>query len=78
MSRFFIYEEYGASYETLMNDIASSRENLPEWSRYQKGLEILGSTIGATRNFAGASSKALSMNDLLVKVRIGTLSIILF
>lgn len=68
MSRFFIYKEYGATYEIMMKDIASTHHVMPDWEANQKGLEALASTLGPIKNNANRSKQALTMNDLLVKV----------
>jgi hypothetical protein len=67
MNRFFIYKEYGAKYEMMMNDIATAQRTMPEWDSYQKGLETLASTISTVRSKEAISKKALTIGDLLVK-----------
>ncbi|KAG5929717.1 hypothetical protein E4U42_004876 [Claviceps africana] len=41
MSRFFIYEEYGAKYDMILQDIVSVDQVLPGWEWNQRGLEAL-------------------------------------
>ncbi|KAI1827974.1 Dbl homology domain-containing protein [Xylaria intraflava] len=67
MNRFFIYEEYGARYELMIKDIASTHRMLPRWENYQRGIEALASSISATNNHSGSSRKSLTIGDLLVK-----------
>ncbi|KAI9172000.1 Phosphatidylinositol 3,4,5-trisphosphate-dependent Rac exchanger 1 protein [Paramyrothecium foliicola] len=67
INRFFIYKEYGAKYEMMMKDITLAQRTMPEWDSYQKGLEILASTLGTVRSKEVASKKSLSIGDLLVK-----------
>ncbi|KAI1481688.1 Dbl homology domain-containing protein [Daldinia eschscholtzii] len=67
MNRFFIYEEYGAKYEMMIKDVASAHKTLPEWETYQKGLEALAASLGATNYHLDRSRKSLTIGDLLVK-----------
>ncbi|UKZ77861.1 hypothetical protein TrVFT333_005587 [Trichoderma virens FT-333] len=47
ISRLFIYEEYGATYEMMIKDIASAQQTIPDWETYQKGLEALAMALGS-------------------------------
>jgi hypothetical protein len=68
MNRFFIYEEYGAKYELMIKDVAEAHRTMPGWLSYQKGLEVLASSLGSADNRGNQSRKALTAGDLLVKV----------
>jgi hypothetical protein len=68
MSRFFIYEEYGAKYELMIKDVASTYRTIPQWQLYQKGLEALASSLASINNQQANSKKSLTVGDLLVKV----------
>lgn len=69
MSRFFIYKEYGAKYEMMIQEAASVYDTLPDWDWNQRGLEAL-SALLSTRSCAQYSTnRAATMKDLLVKVR---------
>lgn len=67
MNRFFVYEEYGAKYEMMMKDIASAHRTMPQWELYQRGLEILASSLGPSNKHEVKSKKSLTIGDLLVK-----------
>ncbi|KAL5085339.1 hypothetical protein Trisim1_010672 [Trichoderma cf. simile WF8] len=67
ISRFFIYEEYGATYEMMIKDIASAQQTIPDWETYQKGLEALAMALGSVKGSEDGAKKALTINDLLVK-----------
>lgn len=69
MNRFFIYKEYGAKYEMMIKDVASAHRTMPDWETYQKGLEILASTLGSAKTNDDKTKKSLTVGDLLVKVR---------
>ena len=68
MNRFFIYEEYGAKYELMIKDVASAHRTMPKWQSYQRGLEVLASSLGSANSFDDSSKKSLTIGDLLVKV----------
>ncbi|KAK8125488.1 RhoGEF domain-containing protein [Apiospora kogelbergensis] len=46
MYRFFVYEEYGAKYEMMIKDVASTHRAMPQWETYQKGAGGACSFIG--------------------------------
>jgi hypothetical protein len=73
MNRFFVYEEYGAKYEMMIRDVASTHRKMPQWHTYQKGLEALASSLGPISSHAGQSRKSLTIGDLLVKVKVHSL-----
>ena len=68
MNRFFIYKEYAAKYDTLTADFGSAPSIIPDWELYQKGLEVLGSTIASVRHSADTVRKSLAVSDLIMKV----------
>ncbi|PNH64059.1 hypothetical protein VD0001_g8964 [Verticillium dahliae] len=67
MNQFFIYEEYGAKYEMMIKDMASTQRKMPHWEDYQKGLEALASSLGPVNSRFDQSRKSLTIGDLLVK-----------
>lgn len=71
LHRFFLYEEYGAKYELMIRDVSSAYRTMPQWEVYQKGLEALASSLNAVnrQDDVSISRKALTVGDLLVKVR---------
>jgi hypothetical protein len=70
MHRFFVYEEYGAKYEMMVKDVASTHRTIPQWDTYQKGLEALASSLSSINCQEEHSKKSLTVGDLLVKVSI--------
>jgi hypothetical protein len=69
MNRFFIYEEYGAKYELLTKDVLAAHRTIPGWSSYQRGLEILASSLSSVDSQEGQARKSLTISDLLMKVK---------
>jgi hypothetical protein len=74
MHRFFVYEEYGAKYEMMVKDVASTHRTIPQWDTYQKGLEALASSLSSINSQEEHSKKSLTVGDLLVKVSIKDLN----
>lgn len=52
----------------MIKDIASAQEAMPDWETYQKGLEALALALGSAKGSEEGTKKALTINDLLVKV----------
>ena len=69
MARFFVYEEYGASYESMLYDINLTSKNIPNWQAYERGIEALANTLAPDNSRDGRSRKGLTFGDLLIKVR---------
>lgn len=67
MSRFFIYEEYGAKYEDMLKNMAAASKNIPNWELYQRGFEMLSNSI-APGDDRALNKKSLSFGDLHIKV----------
>ncbi|KAK4147627.1 uncharacterized protein C8A04DRAFT_33791 [Dichotomopilus funicola] len=67
MNRFFVYEEYGAKYEMMIKDIAAAYRTMPGWASYQKGLEVLASSLTSAESCDDQARRALTIGDLLVK-----------
>jgi hypothetical protein len=68
LSRFFVYEEYGAKYDLMIRDAAAMYRTMPQWEAYQKGFEALASSLSSMNSQHDNSKKALTIGDLLVKV----------
>ncbi|SPN96899.1 uncharacterized protein DNG_00418 [Cephalotrichum gorgonifer] len=68
MNRFFIYKEYGVKYEMMIKDLSSVQRALPALETYQKGFEVLASSLGSEKSRTEqANKKASTIGDLLVK-----------
>ena len=69
MGRFFVYEEYGARYESMLCDMIATTRNIPNWPLYERGIEALANTLAPTSTRDGlVSRKGLTFGDLLIKV----------
>ncbi|KAI9822224.1 MAG: hypothetical protein M1832_003047 [Thelocarpon impressellum] len=67
MKRFFAYEEYGAKYEMMIKDVASTYKAIPSWTAYEKGIEALAISITSINGRAASDRKSLTFGDLLIK-----------
>jgi hypothetical protein len=69
MKRFFAYEEYGAHWTTMSQDLTNMCKGLHGWQEYERGVEALSKIVASENNRESSSRKALSFPDLLIKAR---------
>jgi hypothetical protein len=67
MNRFFTYEEYGAHWTTMSQDLTIMCKGLHGWEEYERGVEALQKVVASENNREAGSKKALSFPDLLIK-----------
>ncbi|KAH8603061.1 hypothetical protein B0O99DRAFT_499004 [Bisporella sp. PMI_857] len=67
LSRFFVYEEYGAKYEIMLKDVTATYRTMPQWLAFEKGLEALATALASLNTKNNIAKKALTTGDLLVK-----------
>ncbi|KAI8933545.1 hypothetical protein NX059_009282 [Plenodomus lindquistii] len=67
MKRFFTYEEYGAHWTTMSQDLTLMCKGLHGWQEYERGVEALQKVVASENNRVAGSKKALSFSDLLIK-----------
>ena len=70
MARFFVYEEYGAKYESMLRDMSTTSKQIPNWHAYERGIEALAHSLTSNSNHLGTNRKGLTFEDLLIKVGI--------
>ncbi len=68
MTRFFVYEEYGAKYESMLHNMATTSKQIPNWHAYERGIEALAHSLLSNNSNRGTSRKGLTFEDLLIKV----------
>ena len=68
MNRFFAYEEYGAKYELMVQDMAATYTTIPNWHAYERGIEALANSLTSINGREAHSRKGLTFGDLLIKV----------
>ncbi|KAI9848323.1 MAG: hypothetical protein M1837_000587 [Sclerophora amabilis] len=69
MRQFFVYEEYGAKYDKMVQDVASTFSTSSTSLAYEKGIEALAASVASINKRAARSRKGLAFQDLLIKVR---------
>ncbi|KAF1835300.1 hypothetical protein BDW02DRAFT_523546 [Decorospora gaudefroyi] len=67
MKRFFTYEEYGAHWTTMSQELTTLCKGLHGWREYERGVEALQKVVASENNREAGSKKALSFPDLLIK-----------
>lgn len=67
MARFFIYEEYCAKYDIMVQELAHSHKTIPQWSSYDVGMEALANSVASLDQRGKHSRKGLTAADLLIK-----------
>ncbi len=67
MGRFFVYEEYGAKYESMLLDMTSASKGIANWHVYERGIEALAHSLASTSTRALSCKKGLTFEDLLIK-----------
>ena len=68
MIRFFVYEEYGAKYESMVREMAATSKHIPNWHAYERGIEALANSLISSSSHQGTNRKGLTFEDLLIKV----------
>lgn len=68
MSRFFVYEEYGARFQVVARNLATVSRAVPTWTAYERGIEALAHSLGCASDNGGR--RGLSFEDLLIKVSV--------
>ena len=69
MPNFFAYEEYGAKYELMVRDLATTYKTLGTDDAFERGIEVLSRTIESMNNRGEHGQKGLTFADLVIKVR---------
>ena len=68
MKRFLAYEEYGAKYEMMVQDVASTHKSIPTWHAYERGIEALANSLTSVNKDGSPRRKGLTFEDLIIKV----------
>ena len=68
MNRFFVYEEYGARYKSMLYEMTLASKNIPNWQAYERGFEVLVNTLAPNTSREVNGHKGLSFGDLSIKV----------
>ena len=67
-ARSFVYEEYSAKYDMMVQELAYSHKNVPHWRYYEAGIVALSNSIASLNQRGVDSRKGLTAGDLLIAV----------
>lgn len=65
--RLFVYEEYGAKYDLMMRDMASTSKSITNWHAFERSIEALANSLASSSASDEPIRKGLSFGDLLIK-----------
>ena len=61
------------TYGLLTVDVSLLRQSVPDWRIFDQGIEALSKSVASLERQTQEENKAMSLNDLLIKVEIDTL-----
>ncbi|CAL8580126.1 hypothetical protein XPA_005859 [Xanthoria parietina] len=67
LSRFFVYEEYGAKYELMLREMSSASKSITNWHAFERSIEALANSLASSSGSGASARKGLSFEDLLIK-----------
>jgi RhoGEF domain len=67
IASFFVYEEYCAKYEMMVQELSNSNKMVPHWQSYEAGMEALANSIASLEQRSNNGKKGLTAHDLLIK-----------
>jgi hypothetical protein len=62
------YEDFCGTYGLLTEDLAIIRRSHPSWGVYDRGIEALCKAVASKDSQKPDEGKAMTLNDLLIKV----------
>ncbi|KAL8866971.1 MAG: hypothetical protein Q9174_005962, partial [Haloplaca sp. 1 TL-2023] len=65
--RLHVYEEYGAKYELMLRDMATTAKSITNWQAFERCIESLANSLAASSVRDEPKRKGLSLEDLLIK-----------
>ena len=68
MMRLFVYKAFVANNTFMRSDAVLTSKLIPKWSVLERGVEALSNSISPIDKREADRGKALSFNDLLIKV----------
>lgn len=68
MSRFSAYEDYGANYDLVQQDIDETQQAIADWADFDKAIEAISAHVNPTRSREANRKRATTVKDLLIKV----------
>lgn len=68
VTRFSAYEDYGANYDLVQQDIDETQRNIAGWADFDKAIEAISAHVNPTRSREANRKRAMTVKDLLIKV----------
>lgn len=68
MTRFAVYEEYGANYELVLRDVDETQRAISTWPDFDRAIEVLSAHVNPMQSREANRKKAMTVKDLLIKV----------
>ena len=68
MSRFDVYEEFGANYELVQRDVEETQRAIAAWSDFDRAIELLSAHVNPVQSKEANKKRAMTVKDLLIKV----------
>ena len=70
ITRFAVYEEYGANYELVQRDVDDTQRSIFAWPDFDRAIELLSAHVNPMQSQEANRKKAMTIKDLLIKVSI--------
>ncbi|KAL8915694.1 MAG: hypothetical protein Q9172_006760 [Xanthocarpia lactea] len=67
LGHFFVYEEYGASYDLMLREMSSTSRSIANWHAFERSIEALANSLASPTGSEESARKGLSFEDLLIK-----------
>ncbi|KAL8797083.1 MAG: hypothetical protein Q9182_007264 [Xanthomendoza sp. 2 TL-2023] len=67
LGRFFVYEEYGAKYESMLRELSTNSKSIPNWHAFERSIEALANSLASSSGSEESVKKGLAFEDLLIK-----------
>ncbi|KAL8800444.1 MAG: hypothetical protein Q9223_007301 [Gallowayella weberi] len=67
LGRFFVYEEYGARYESMLRELSTNSKSIPNWHAFERSIEALANSLASSSGSEESVKKGLAFEDLLIK-----------
>lgn len=65
---FYLYQEYGAYYETMSQKLLAVSKSIPTWGAYERAMEAFTSSSTYQSTSHQGSKRGLALEDMLIKV----------
>lgn len=74
IARFSVYEDYGANYDLIQQDVDETQQAIDGWADFDKAIEAISAHVNPTRSREANRKRAMTVKDLLIKVGVFRIS----